>query len=139
MNNKQPSGDDLIDSIHKVIHGVKPSDPAKHHINVANKKVDDVEANVLNKSYDISGDLDKDKPIDIPGVEFDYDADEDDLEYIKHKMGMDTPGEKHEDDTEKDVVETDPTKKVSFSDYAKNDELRRQFLRRAKIKHYTKS
>lgn len=133
--NKHISAEELVDAIHNVMKGTKPVDHAKHHSAVANKKVADVQSNVLNKSYDISGDLDKEKPIDVPGVEFDYDADEDDLEYIKHKMGMDTPGEKHEDDTEKDVIEKDPTKKISFSEYVKNDDIRRSHLRRAKINY----
>lgn len=114
MKNKQPAGDDLVDSIHKVMHGVKPVEHAKKHIEVANKKVADVQANELGKAYDISGDLNKNKPID-------------------------PPGEKHEDDTEKDVVETDPTKKISFADYAKNDEIRRSHLRRAKIHYHSKN
>lgn len=125
---------ELADKIQAILKGTKPTEHAKDHIDVANRRLNSPE---LHKSYDISGDNDSEKSIDEPGVEFDFDNDEDDLEYIKHKMGMDDPKEVHKSDETKDKEEKEPAKfkknKMSFSDYAKNDEIRRTHLRMAKI------
>jgi hypothetical protein len=134
---KQVPGEDLLAAINSIMAGKKPAEHAQANIDVANKKIKNRDE--IHKQYDISGDLDPDKDIDQPGVEYDFDADQDDLEYVKHKMGMDEPGVVHKDDTEKDVIEKDPTKKkLSFSEFMKNQVMRRSHIRRAKIKQYTK-
>lgn len=145
--NKQTSSEDLADAIHSVMKGVKPVEHAKQHIDIANKKI--ASPNEIHKHYDISGDLDKDKELSKPGVKLDQDADEDDLEYVKHKMGMDTKGEVHKDDEKEDVIEKDPLaagrhvdpgmstpdKRLSFGEYAKSDAIRREHLRKSKIRY----
>lgn len=143
--NKKISSEDLADAIHSIMKGIKPVEHAKQHIDIANKKM--ANPDEIHKHYDISGDLDKDKELSKPGVKFDQDADEDDLEYIKHKMGMDTKGEVHKDDEKEDVIEKDPVaagrhvdpgmstsnKRMSFGEYVKNDDVRRNHLRTSKI------